>query len=315
VAQRNAAERMRTVQGPIGGPLNVACPTCKATVALYCMADPAQTLSGEAGAFGTFLPFGEYHPARQEAFEAAMRSANEDASKPPGPAPAIAKKADPPTEAAVASILEMGRKAEETAKRRPVLPAFEPEPEVESTDPFRGTIPDVFLVATFDSVELAKRVTRREAIGEARLAAKKRTISFCGVTGAGKTHLAAATLRYRAEIDKSRPKDLLFLSAMRLAFARARHPLGEGDPPEVDRALKSRLVVIDDLGGEQPVYSSPIPEILDTRYAMGLATWVTTWLTPDKMADRYGTGISRRVFGRTEIIDVGGAEWVKELRI
>jgi hypothetical protein len=46
----------------------------------------------------------------------------------------------------------------------------------------------------------------------------------------------------------------------------------------------------------------PVPRIIVERHADDRATSITTELSPDKIAERYGGGIARRIFERAESI-------------
>ena len=181
------------------------------------------------------------------------------------------------------------------------------------TDDFDGRLQPAYRSARFGNQELSLRIRRAQAIEEAREAARKPAVVFLGNTASGKSHLAAAALRYRTELD-GRTEGKWMISAVVLAGARARHPLGEGEAPMVHAAMTAELLVLDNVGSDLPLQTNPIADIMQVRYDSALPTWVTTWMTLDDMSTRYGEGVSRRVFERARLIDCGGADWVKEYR-
>ena len=106
----------------------------------------------------------------------------------------------------------------------------------------------------------------------------------------------------RARLEAS-DANVLFAPAWRLGVARARSE--DSSPELLARALRADLLVLDDLGSERNVPSNPVPDVIFERHADDRATWVTTWMTPEKLTERYGDGIARRVFERAVIIDCG----------
>lgn len=124
-----------------------------------------------------------------------------------------------------------------------------------------------------------------------------------GPSGCGKT-LAAFGLVHRlvAEIQKGRiPNDVKWLerahwtSAHALARARRQYGLGDGEAPEVDRALYASLLVIDELGFEPQ--TEILFEVVDHRYTRRLPTIVTSGLTQAEFLARYGDALTRRLSG------------------
>jgi hypothetical protein len=164
-------------------------------------------------------------------------------------------------------------------------------------------LPESFRVLNFGSEELARRVRRRDAIGEAQEAAKAMRVVLRGPSGAGKTTLGCAMFRWRASVKGERNT---FMHARALGLARSQHPLGEGEAPAVVQALGARILLLDDVGLEVHVATSAIADVLFERYAHKRPTWVTTAMTEADMSQRYGDGIARRVFEGARIIDCGG---------
>lgn len=159
--------------------------------------------------------------------------------------------------------------------------------------PQNPTIPPTFQWATLDAPELRRRVLRERAIAEARAALASGSLLFVGPSGSGKTSLACALVR---AWDATRPRRLgVFMPAWKLGVARAHHGLGQGEASEVERAMTTRLLLLDDLGSERNTAINAVPDVIFARALAGLPTWVTTWMTAAAVAQRYGDGIARRL--------------------
>jgi hypothetical protein len=67
------------------------------------------------------------------------------------------------------------------------------------------------------------------------------------------------------------------------------------------------LLVLDDLGSERNTALNAVPDILAERAYLGRPTWVTTWMTAEQVAQRYGDGIARRLYeaDRTAVVACG----------
>lgn len=158
--------------------------------------------------------------------------------------------------------------------------------------------------ATLDSPELSSRVSLRNVRTQAvdgsssfaaadvqeaarRVLAHPAWVLFTGPARTGKTSLSVACLRARGRG--------LFVAAGDLAVARSQYSLGEGEAPLVAKCVRARLLLLDDLGEENPA-NSAIPYVLKTRWRRNLATWITTGLTRDEIASRYGEGLVGRLF-------------------
>jgi DNA replication protein DnaC len=87
--------------------------------------------------------------------------------------------------------------------------------------------------------------------------------------------------------------------------ARAQHGLGQGEPTEVERALSAHLLVLDDLGSERNTATNAVPDVIFERAYAGRPTWVTTWMTAEQVAQRYGDGIARRLWERDRMTVIG----------
>ena len=126
---------------------------------------------------------------------------------------------------------------------------------------------------------------------------------FFGPAGAGKTTLSVALFRALLErriaaasfasdddIDAV-ARHCRFVAAYRLGVA----SLVPGDPQEIKRAMRTPMLLIDDLGRDADIPSNPIAAIVAERHDEERATWITTELAPNEIADRYGGGIARRI--------------------
>ncbi len=171
--------------------------------------------------------------------------------------------------------------------------------------PENASIPRSFRWATLDAAALRLRVARPQAIAEGEAALSSAALLLTGPSGSGKTSLACALLRaWEAREPRRRG---VFAPAWQLGVARAQHGLGHGEPPEVERAMSAALLVLDDVGSERNTATNAVPDVIFARALDGLPTWVTTWMTPDAVAQRYGDGIARRLFeeGRVTLIACG----------
>lgn len=170
-----------------------------------------------------------------------------------------------------------------------------------------ATIPPAFRWATLAAPELRRRVAREGAIAEAQAALGSAGLVFDGPSGSGKTSLACALLRAWEARHPRRPA--VFVPAWKLDVARAQHGLGHGEAPEVEQTFAAGLCVLDDLGSERNTAMNAVPDVIYARALEGRPTWVTTWMTPEAVTQRYGDGVARRLFeaGRAVVIACGKA--------
>lgn len=179
----------------------------------------------------------------------------------------------------------------------------------------RQSIPSMFRGVGLDSPELPPRVRRREAIGEAARAIDAPRVVLTGPAGRGKTTLACAmahdilsrALEVNCTVEDWRAaQGLRFVSAYELARATAQHPLGQGEAPLVTRALAATVLILDDVGAEPAIYSSSVADVIYARHARcECRTIVTTGFATAQLADRYGHGITRRLFEGAALIAAG----------
>ena len=135
---------------------------------------------------------------------------------------------------------------------------------------------------------------------DAALAARVDRILLIGDAGLGKTLLAVHVLGSGAY---GRGLRGVFVDAYSLAFARANGRLGE-EPELVRRARDAGVLVIDDLGAEPNVASSPIPEVIHHRHAATAMTVITSGFPLDALEARYGAGVFRRLVEDAEVVEL-----------
>lgn len=163
------------------------------------------------------------------------------------------------------------------------------------------SLPAGFDAATLDAPWLESLVGSN-TIAAARASLASPRVAFVGPPGAGKTSLAIAMFRAAVLAGSAAGKSRYrYTSAHALAKARAGHPLGEGEAPLVEACLRSPLLLIDELGGEDTRYSSATAEVIYERHAEGRPTWVTSGVGPQELANRYGGGIARRIFEGAQV--------------
>ena len=177
-----------------------------------------------------------------------------------------------------------------TRRRREALRAWE------------ASLPPLYRWARLDHPIFASRV-KLERIPNAP--PRARSVVFFGNAGAGKTSLAVALLRLRVEraIAKhpfdndddvgSMGRRFQFIQAHRLGIAGLP---GQGDPDDIRLAIRANVLVLDDLGSERVIKSSPISEVIAERHAEERVMWITTGLSTKQIVDRYGGGVARRIF-------------------
>ena len=162
--------------------------------------------------------------------------------------------------------------------------------------------------AAFHDVELSgewlAKLVGSEAMHQAQTSIDARRATFLGPPGAGKTSLAVAMFRRAIEVGKDAAW-FRYVSSHALAKARATSQLGD-EAPLVEACLRSPLLLVDELGGEDSRHASAVAEVIYERHAENRRTWVTTGATPKAIADRYGGGIARRVFEGATIFRLGG---------
>jgi hypothetical protein len=78
-----------------------------------------------------------------------------------------------------------------------------------------------------------------------------------------------------------------------LAEDRKEHPYGKGEAPEVSRASRARLLILDDAGWDRD--PAACSTVLAARYEAGLPTIVTSGKTESELVTHYGAAVVRRM--------------------
>ena len=123
------------------------------------------------------------------------------------------------------------------------------------------------------------------------------SLLLIGATGLGKTHLSTAVAL--AAIDAA--CDVVYESAQNLFadFDAERFGRLPYDRPSPSRTLECDLLIIDDLGTENPsnFSVSNLYNIINTRLIKSLPTIINTNLSMDDLRRRYADRITSRIFG------------------
>ncbi len=151
------------------------------------------------------------------------------------------------------------------------------------------SIPPHYRDARLDAPWLAAKVLSVGEIGlvAAKILAAPRVL-LVGPATAGKTSLLVACMYERLA-------DALFVAAVDLGEARAEHKLGHGMAGAVAEAIAAPILVLDDLGKDEPHKLNPIPRVIDARFRLDRPTWCTTGLKKHELVEQYDDGIARRI--------------------
>jgi DNA replication protein DnaC len=167
--------------------------------------------------------------------------------------------------------------------------------EIRANEDFRRACPVRWVVSAED--EAIERAIEHEKlkIFAARENVAEESVLLMGPTGVGKSTAAALALRrqIRARIRTKKPVEVSWYYARALAHSARYYPLGEGEPPDIEKARTRRLLVLDDLGLERD--HGEIVDVLHARYEQGFPTWTTTGLNYEQLNDRYGEALVRRL--------------------
>ncbi len=159
---------------------------------------------------------------------------------------------------------------------------------------FRAAVPDLLKRLEHERTGPAGR----RMLGRVREA---HTIAalLSGPTGCGKTTAAAVLVRRAlATFEQSDGKrfacatDLVWTNGVELALAERRHALGAGEPELLAKARRAGLLVLDDVGIEEPGAVFPI---LSARYDECRATIATTSLARAALTKHLGAAGVRRL--------------------
>jgi len=162
------------------------------------------------------------------------------------------------------------------------------------------SIPPVYRWARLGSEDLAKLVTQ-DAIARATSDNGKLSIVFMGLAGSGKTSLACAILRAKADAAGAVG---MFVNAFAVANARSQHPIGHGEAPVVKDAMRSKVLLLDEFGADHG-RNTAVAEVVHARYESQLPTLYTTGFSLVELKQRCGDGVVRRVFENAHVVVMG----------
>lgn len=165
----------------------------------------------------------------------------------------------------------------------------------------------------FDNASQAKKIYEKMQLWCSTDTSKK-TVTLCGQTGTGKTHL----LKCMANeiISQGKIAQICTAFALNQKFL-AIHTASESEKENLIQALMyPDVLFIDDLGTE-PVFRNVTREylylLINERQVRNLRTVITTNLFPNDIMDRYDERIFSRLVDQTKsiVIELGG----KDLRV
>lgn len=135
---------------------------------------------------------------------------------------------------------------------------------------------------------------------------------ICGPLGSGKSHLAAAKARELVlQRDLKKAKFVKWVDAAELygEYNTAHKAHSDRNPSDIELAIKeSALLVIDDLGQEMQTEASIafFNRVFCSRYDAIRPFIVTTNLTLEEIAKRYGERISSRFVEIADVVELQG---------
>ncbi|MBR5139998.1 MAG: ATP-binding protein [Clostridia bacterium] len=141
------------------------------------------------------------------------------------------------------------------------------------------------------NLEAAKEYAKSFGTGE-------KNLLLIGPTGTGKTHISTAIAKVLIE----KGVELLYDSAQNIvaAFEKDKFKSGYGPyEPEGTKYLECELLILDDLGTEfiSQFTVSCLYNLLNTRLNKGLATIISTNLSPAELSEKYEDRIYSRIVG------------------
>jgi len=118
------------------------------------------------------------------------------------------------------------------------------------------------------------------------------SLLILGPTGAGKTALCLALCLRESKAMRS----VVWCSGRSLLQSQRRHPLGQGDPPEYERARDARLLVVDDPDWTRQADADQLfAELCADRERASRPMLVTSGSTLEEFTSRYGAAVLRRI--------------------
>lgn len=177
----------------------------------------------------------------------------------------------------------------------------------QALDPMRGSVPKRFRWA-FDATTDALRGRVKasdEFIARGLASPPSGDMVLYGDTAMGKTSFAVAMLDAWVRQDPEQRAGARFFEAYWLAGARARHPLGQGESPEVLAAMNASMLLLDDVGSETDDRRNVVADIIFHRHNEELPTWITTGFTAEQLVGRYGSQVLRRILEHGKGVKLG----------
>ncbi len=177
------------------------------------------------------------------------------------------------------------------------------------------SVPEEYRGTTFADARL-ERLVGPGALSAARALVRRSAVIY-GPSGAGKTRLAVAV--FHAHLSAAAippiPADLAAAEAQLAAAASSRYVRAHRLARALDWTPEARayriadLLLIDDLGlgFDGPAEVATLCDLIIDRADCRRPTLVTTSLAPEAIATRYGDGVARRLFSRSDGIILGGA--------
>jgi len=175
-----------------------------------------------------------------------------------------------------------------------------------------STIHRSYRWATFESRLFGDRVAPQGEVLAHKVLPALRTRSvpmvvIHGPAGSGKTALACAMMRKLIDDGSRVGVWSRFQCALELSYVASESKLGS-TPYEVGACLRSSLLVLDDLGQEEPSNRGAARRVIHGRFGRGKPTIVTTYMDPARLVEVYGEGASRRLTELSVLIPMGAGK-------
>jgi len=191
--------------------------------------------------------------------------------------------------------MQAKRKAEQAAKLRDYIPARYRNKSFEDFD----------RTAQADAYDKAKAYS--EALLEGSLAdADRPSLMLMGTTGTGKTHLAAAITNAAIAAGKE-----AIFGTWDDHTDRLKDDFNNPDADYLNKLKSAELLVIDDLYDydQSSWEQKTMFKVINARTADGLATVITTNLTPAQIESAFGQRIASRLKGSCRISMMQGKDY------
>jgi DNA replication protein DnaC len=165
--------------------------------------------------------------------------------------------------------------------------------------------------AHVDAPELRMLVSDPSKVDKLTTVIDATNVTFIGPPGSGKTSLATALWRMRAEKLDTKPSKyrwtapieaIVYTTALDLVLERKKSKLGDDEPLLISGARTASLLLVDDLGQEHPSFADVLIEILHERHREDLPTITTSAFSVAQLGERYGGGIQRRLVEAPSVV-------------